>query len=413
VFIHVGVPDGVGRYAPAAFDMNFSRELVPPDGSPPGTKRLRPSSFAMDICQIKRVHGCTYDPRQDSEDSFFTDGKATYFNLYNRASLPIEDPKNSAKAGEIFLGHLRVLVAEEEYVQILLQFFAFIVQQPGIKIRWMPCIQSAQGTGKGLLGSLMGAAIGEPNVGIVEGSTLFAGPWNDWAFGRQFIIINELRLPGHSREEGMNRLKTFITDPYIAKTEKYRNTMKAPNVANAIAFVNPHNALAPEKSERRWFVLKSPLQTHEQALELEKAGHFIQLKRLADKFGGALRHFLLGVDIPADSPVHGTAPITPYLDQMRDLAKPKGLIAVEEEVEDQCLVIEEDLASRLVHFTRNGHPVSHHLYSLGFVPLDNGRKRKISDRNVTIWTHINRFDPDLDDADTMAAYELEKSGKFI
>ena len=412
-FIHMGLPEGVGAYAPAAFDMNFSREMILDPTAPPNTPKMRASTFAMDTCQIKRVHGCVYDPRQGGDDAFFEDGEATYFNLYNRASVPAEDEHNSKRAGEIFTRHLRYLIREEEYVQIMLEFFARIVQQPGQKIIWVPCIQSAQGAGKGLLGSLIGSAIGEPNVGVVEGTTIFAGPWNDWAFGKQFILINELRIAGHSREDMMNRLKSFCTDPFIPRTAKFENTGKSPNVANAIAFTNFHNALAPERTERRWFVLKSPIQTVDQVEELRRSGHFAELMRLANKFGGALRHFLLNFPIPKDSPVYGTAPETIYLNQMRDLAKPKGLIATESAVKGRPVIIQEDLEERMEAYTRNSSPVTQHLYNLGYTPWNNGQPVSLGERSVTLWTHYRMFDSELDDAVALALHEMQKNGKMF
>ena len=412
-FIHMGLPEGVGSYAPAAFDMNFSREMTPDPAAPPNTPKMRASTFAMEVCQIKRVHGCVYDPRQGGDDSFFEDGEATYFNLYNKASVPAEDEHNSKRAGQIFTRHLRYLIREEEYVQIMLEFFARIVQQPGQKIIWVPCIQSAQGAGKGLLGSLIGSAIGEPNVGVVEGTTIFAGPWNDWAFGKQFILINELRIAGHSREDMMNRLKSFCTDPFIPRTAKFENTGKSPNVANALAFTNFHNALAPERTERRWFVLKSPIQTADQVEELRKSGHFAELMRMASEFGGALRHFLMNFPIPKDSAVYGTAPATIYLDQMRDLAKPKGLIATESAVKGLPVVIQEDLEERMEVYTRNSSPVTQHLYNLGYTPWNNGLPVNMGERSVTLWTHYRLFDSELDDARALALHEMQKNGKMF
>ena len=412
-FIQIGVPDSIGSFSPDAFNMNFSREMIVDPDAPPNTARVRPSTFAMDVCQIQRVHGCTYDPRHGGDEPFFKDGDAMYYNLYSKATLPIEDPKNSAKAGALFMSHLRALVLEEEYVEILRDFCAFIVQKPGIKIRWVPVIQSAQGAGKGILGSLMGAALGEANVGVVEGSTIFAGPWNDWAFGRQFIILNEIIIAGHSRLEMMNRLKSFITDSYIPKTEKYRNTMKAPNVANAIVFTNFHHALALEKTDRRHFVLKSAIQSEAQVEALVKSGHYERLVRLAEKFGGALRHWLLNVPIPENSPVYGAAPRTIYFDQMRDLGKSKAHVAVEAAVEDRAVIALEPLEERMEPHTRNSHPVSHHLYNLGFEPWNKGEKVDVSDAKLTLWVHRERFDSELDCAVTMAEHDLKKSGELF
>jgi hypothetical protein len=98
---------------------------------------------------------------------------------------------------------------------------------------------------------------------------------------------------------------------------------------------------------------------------------------------------------------------------MRDLAKPKGLIATEAAIKGLPVVIQEDLEEKMEAYTRNSSPVTQHLYNLGYTPWNNGVSVNLGERNATLWTHYQLFDNELDDARQLAMHEMQKNGKMF
>ena len=395
-FIHSG--QGLATaLVPAAFNRSFEVHLMTPESQQVGKAPIMPSDFALNLKHLPRVDGLTYDPRHSGSDNIFIHEGLRYLNEYRPESAPLPSSAKADTVGGLLINHLRILIEEPEYADLILYFLAHIIQRPGVKIRWCPVIQSGEGAGKSILADLMGAAIGKTNVKIVSPNVMFAGPWNDWAFGCQFLVLEELRVQGKNRSDVMNRLKDFLTNNDLAKVEKYQNTRVCPNVANAIAFTNYHDAIHLDNSNRRYFVLESPLQSREQIEKLVESGHFDKLDTIIRKHGGALRHFLMNVRIPDDFPTDGPAPVTRYSKALIEASKNKLQVAIEQLIGTHPLIRPdavdyEFLAAKVEPYTRNNHPVSHYLAILGY---QNAGVHLSAGRLTPIWTHRQRFDDDL------------------
>lgn len=395
-FIHSG--QGLATaLVPAAFNRSFEVHLMTPDTQQIGRPTIAPADLALNLKHLPRVDGLTYDPRHSGSDGIFIHEGLRYLNEYRPESAPLPSATKSEQVGNILINHLRILIEEPEYADLILHFLAHIVQRPGIKIRWCPLIQAGEGAGKTILADLIGAAIGRINVKVVSPNVMLAGPWNDWAFGCQFLVLEELRVAGKNRADIMNRLKDFMTNNTLAKVEKYQNMKVCPNVANAIAFTNFKDAIHLDPSNRRYFVLESPLQTADQIKRLVDSGHFDQLDRIIQKHGGALRHFLMNVRIPDDFPTDGPAPATRYSKALIEASKNRLQVAIEQLVGNHPLVTPEAvdhdyLHDRLEQFARNNHPVSHYLAMLGY---EDAGRHTVAGRSTSVWTHRQQFDSDL------------------
>jgi hypothetical protein len=128
-------------------------------------------------------------------------------------------------------------------------------------------------------------------------------------------VIGEVRISGHNRHDVMNKLKDLITDDFVPVNRKHADTRKCKNVTNYIMFTNFPDALAVMSGSRRYFVVKSPLQTEESVLALGP-DYFKELFELLDKYAGGLRSFFENWEISESFDPNGRAPKTKYLEEM-------------------------------------------------------------------------------------------------
>jgi hypothetical protein len=396
---------------PEAFNNAYSRYLLSKDGESEDARAARPVvlpvHFALNDRQIKVCDSVIYDPRNGGEEPFFSHKGRTYLNTYLPSSVPEEDPKRSDEAGELFMTHLRALIAEEEYVQTILHFLCHVVQKPGTKIRWVPLIQSAEGAGKGTLKKMMQAVLGHPNVKEVP-SDVLADKWTDWMTGAVFTVLNEIHIPGQHRERVFNSLKTYVTDDDIAIVAKHVNTATdVPNLTNSIAFTNAYDALFMKSDNRRWMPIESPLQSKEDVTDLNESGHFERVKPLFGELGGALRHWMLRVAIPKTFAADGNAPVTKYRNSVIEESKNPLHVLVERLIRgDDPLVGPEVVhGERLRDLTasmqNNGKKATHYLREMGYTAYQEGKRFDIDGVVTDIWVHRRRYDAKLMPAEEM------------
>ncbi len=420
---------------PEAFNRTFGLQMMPATPAEDGLKNNRPAvmpaDYALNTADAKgeslipKVSGILYDPKHYGSDSYFKKNGNTYVNSYRPSTVPAEDPANAARAMEILLDHLRQIIPDEKDVQTTLCWMAFIVQNVGVKIRWQPLIQGAQGCGKTMILNALGAAIGETNVKLVNPGAI-KGDYNDWAYEAQCVGIEEIWVQGPGRAAVMNSIKDVATNDRIALNVKFRNVTTVDNHVNLIAFSNHRNALFLEESDRRWFVIMSTIQSEAQAAALAdrmhgKRRHFERFALLFTKLAGALRSALLAHKIPKSFDPNGRAPVTPYRQMMIEASKNplqkkiEGLLRDDLALTAPDIVFLPDLESRLPsELTRHNHPVDHYLSTLGFMPHAPGTEFQVNGCKGPIWTHRERHDECLGDPHTILLERLaEKPDELI
>lgn len=316
-------PSNGEKYKPDSFDLKYSRFLLPTakdliaQGVPVnqatlGRPVILPTQFVLNILQVPSFHDYAYAPQQPNEMLFIYE-KRKYVNTY-APTYPESDSERSEQAGNLFQTHLQNLIAEPAYRRILIDFMAYIVQFPGQKIRWAVVIQGAEGAGKTYLAEVMKAVLGRRHVKMVDGTLITSG-WSEWTFGYQLAVIEEVRVVGSNRHDIMNRLKPWITNDDIPINEKFRSSRDAQNITNYLLFSNHHNCLTITENDRRYFILKSPLQSKAQVLALGP-DYFKVLFDFLNQHPGAMRHFLLNWSISPEFSPHAQAPRTIYAAQM-------------------------------------------------------------------------------------------------
>lgn len=393
--------------SPEAFNRTYSEHMMGPEDAKSGRPSVLPCDFALNIkCElVKKVGGVIYDPRWQGQEPFFEKDGRTYVNAYLASSIPAMDERGSAKVGKIIRLHLKKLIREKAYREILLDWLCYVVQNPGRKIRWVPVIQSAQGAGKSIILWILGAAIGKGNVKLVNPGTM-ASNFNDWGFGAQVIGLEEIRVQGKSRSEVMNKLKDITANDYATLNAKHKDAVTVENVANFIAFTNYHDALYLEEDDRRYFVIKSAIQSKSQKQQLEGTmvgdmKYFECLSALL-KLGGAVRHYFMHRTISADFNPDGDAPDTVYRRQMIEESKNPLQLQIEDLIRGgehpliaHDVILLSDLELRTQALSRSNHSPSHFLYQLGYVPWNEGGKIALNGHKSPVWVHGDRYIPDF------------------
>lgn len=276
------------------------------------TPTVRPSDYALNHLMIPTAQDYAYDPAQPN-DRFIVIGGSRLVNTYS-ATYPLEDQRRSAEAGELLQEHLSNLIAEPENRRRITDWMAYNVQFPGRKIRWAVLLQSTEGAGKTFLAEVMKCVLGAEHVKILDGGSIKSG-WNEWSVGKQVIVLEEVKVSGTNKHEIMNSLKPLITNDDISVNERFRNNRQVQNISNYIIFSNHHDALALTPGDRRYFVLKSPLQSKQQVLALGE-DYFAKLFAFIRDYPGAMRSYLLNWEISADFRPDGHAPRTKYVQDM-------------------------------------------------------------------------------------------------
>lgn len=311
------------RYKSHAFNSSYARWLLPTEdmlrerGEVPTAALLarpvvEPSVYALNHLKIPTVYDYAYDPSQPME-MFFVDRGRKYVNTYS-PTYPEADPANAPRIAAMVERHLANLIAEEEYRQTLIDFLAYQVQFPGRKVRWAVLIQSAEGAGKTLLAKLMKAALGAEHVRVIGGEEIKRG-WNEWSFGSQLVVLEEVRVAGANRHEVMNALKPLITNDDVSINERNRNTREVRNITNYMLFSNHHNAITITPNDRRYFVVKSPLQ-HKKQVQSLGTDYFSPLYDAIREYPGAVRSWLNDWTVSPSFQPQGHAPRTTYVQDL-------------------------------------------------------------------------------------------------
>ena len=400
-FVHIrnGIENAL---TPAAFDRVYGirrleAEMSDEDGLPSnGKPKVSASDHATNIRDLPKVVGTLYAP--ESDDAVVVDPAGDKrLNTYRRHLVPQmdPDPEKVEKISRMWHKHLSILCGDGQQASLIHQYICALVQHPGKKIRWAPLIQSAQGVGKTLFGEIVGAAIGKPNVSIVEQSAIASGQWSDWARDTQFIIFEEIKVPGKMRLEVMNRLKTIITNNEVQIVAKFKDSKVHRNVANVICFTNFKDAVYLEETDRRYMIVWSPIQTKEQVVELTESGHFTKLRKLLNH-GGVLRYYLANFPIPEDFPWDGPAPATEATAQLVEESKNRLLREIEDLIDNPSeplvgtdVIDYAYLEQRTALLARDNHPARHYLLHLGYM---NGGRHDLNGHRTEVWWHPTRFD---------------------
>ncbi len=290
--------------------------------------------LALNVYKIPAVNGRMYAP---GRDSVFIYNDAHMANTYPENQVPPK-PKSIRPVDKTNIKrikkHLAHLIADEGERRMLLDWIAFVVQNPGKRVNYAPLIQGVQGDGKSFLAFLLSATMGAPNVRMGNAHIL-EGSFTGWAEGQCVMALEEIRLIGHNKYDVMNRVKPFITNKVIEIHPKGRNPYNVENTTNYLLFSNYRDAMPLSENERRFLVLFSQWQSSDQLRKFkeENPDYYIDLYGALDDSAPAIRYWLLRHELSENFNPMGDAPLTKAFYHMSKAAQPTELRSIMEMIE--------------------------------------------------------------------------------
>jgi hypothetical protein len=281
----------------AAFDLSMSK-LTPSvritkDGRDAEHKKFTASRTLVEFLNGAVMYGKMYRP-DIAEPLFEYEGKR-WVNAYLRSSIPAADRYWRDKdAWMIVRDHIHNIVPDG--AEIIINWMAHNVQRPGIKVNWVPVLIGVPGDGKTSIAEALAAAMGRTNVGNVSSDALFSG-FSSWGTGKAVQALEEIRVTGQNRHAAMDKLKVFITNPFVPIHKKGQDEFNVVNVTNFLAFTNHVDALALTDDDRRWVIWKTRFEDRSEFRREMPTSYFNRFYEAINNHPGVIRAWLLNHDI--------------------------------------------------------------------------------------------------------------------
>lgn len=284
--------------------------------------KLKPQSFSkrlstpglilpmfQDLCDndfLKRVDNFQFDP---TKEQIFEMDRIIYANTHRLPEI-FPYPGNGIKP---ILKHFKSLIPDQYERDIFLDYIAYLVQCPGMKIRWMPIIKGGKGIGKSLISDyIIMPIIGFSNFNKVS-NKLVKSDFNDWQMNKLLIVFEELDFGGTyaQRLSLTESIKAFITDRILSSNPKGTVADAMYNKANCLGFTNVDQALVITDDERRFMMIKSLL------LPKSKK-YFERLTSFCESHIPEMYYYFLERDLSDFDP--STAPATDYTTEIKKMS---------------------------------------------------------------------------------------------
>lgn len=199
--------------------------------------------------------------------------------------------KENKTGCEALLGLLKHLCgggnAPDGLYEQALEWHAYPLQHPGVKMRTALVIQGSQGTGKSLWAKAITKLYGDQ--GGIVGLADLQGKHNGWASGKRFLVVDEATSESLTYEIKC-KLKQFLTGDYVRINPQNEATFNEKNQVNMCFLSNEPMPVLLERDDRRHIVLGI---NHPQTPEFyEKVQHEINNGGL-----NALRDYLLSISL--------------------------------------------------------------------------------------------------------------------
>jgi uncharacterized Fe-S cluster protein YjdI len=156
--------------------------------------------------------------------------------------------------------HLSLLVPDDAERDHILDYLSCLVQRMDQKLKHLVLIIGQQGIGKSFLGELIRKLLGDHNVYEIppdQAGTKYRAAWGN----RQAIVLEEL-MAG-DRLQFQNEIKPWITQEEVQVEEKHIKVHSVATPRGWFAFSNCETPTIVAKDDRRFFVVRSPMQPME------------------------------------------------------------------------------------------------------------------------------------------------------
>jgi hypothetical protein len=295
-------------------------------GDPSNPKNCAWATLLRDTSRLQRVMAVTYRPGGDLFVQEALPGLVGPCINRWRDPCPVLPAAASSDDVKPWLDHVAVMIPNEREREIALDWFAWVVQNPGKKPNWCLVIGStAEGIGKDLMMQPVRVALGAANVREIGPEDLNSG-FTDYLAHARLLIIEEMQMS--ERKAMQNKLKPLIAAPPLTLrvNVKFEPQYEIPNLIALVFFTNMENALALSRHDRRYFVVWNNDQPR-------SGDYYSALVDWYDAGGAAMAARWLQVrDVTAFN-AKGTAPMTAAKNDMRKATLPEADAVIVEAME--------------------------------------------------------------------------------
>ena len=235
-----------------------------------------------------------------------------------------------------FTRHMEAMFSNEHDRNLIYMYLAHNVKFPGHKIRWSPVIQSVEGVGKGFIQEMMGHILGEMYCYSPKAQELVksGATFNAWMRGKLMIIVNEIKVD--EKRELVEILKPMITDKRVEVQSKGVDQDMEDNPANWIFFSNFKDCIPINVNGRRYAVLFSDIQSHDDLVRLGMNDEYFNSLFAWLESGGAanIAHWLMQHSVTKLT-MPQRAPLTSSRDEAIELSRSPIERVILDSIEDQ------------------------------------------------------------------------------
>ncbi len=226
------------------FDAEFSGYTfaVTADGQTPA-KRAWDAFVHSQVYHFPKVKGVFFDPRRPPREVMVRDGW-TFINSW----VPIEIPQSKGDVTP-YLQHLKRILPLGNDAEILLAYFAAVVQYPGYKFQWWPLIQGVEGNGKTILSELLEAAVGARYTHWPKAAEI-GSKFNAPFYGKILVLVEDVKI-SEARESLWETIKPMITGRKLEIESKGVDKVTREVCFNGVLNTNHKNGIRKTRNDRR------------------------------------------------------------------------------------------------------------------------------------------------------------------
>lgn len=286
-------------------------------------------TLASKIFPIPTVSGRMYWP---GNGRIFQDSSGlSYLNSWlggggveaaSEGSFEVGDDSVEGQAASVFLRHLELTVRDERERRLMLDWMAWVYNNPGSRVRWALLLWGIEGNGKSYFHRVLTRLMGRDSR-TVAASTI-EERFTDWAEGCRLIGIEEIRVSGTNKWRTLDKMKPFISNDEIQVEGKGKAAKVVPNFASYMLFTNHADAIPVGDGDRRYFVVFTRHRTKQELLDQhggeEEVGRYFQTLFDVSLAGiGGIGRVLASHQYSGEFDPHGRAPDSSGKAEMRML----------------------------------------------------------------------------------------------
>lgn len=215
-----------------------------------GKKQPKKIKFT-DIITTDTVAACRY------KGTVFYNNNPMYFNYWN--GWYAETPSDETSNLDAVLTHLRGIICNnnEDMYQYMLNWFAYLLQNPGKKVKTAICVQGHEGTGKSIFFEWFGShVIGMKHSLLNASAANLVSKFNIMFENKTYVIVNEIAEKG-SAYKYSDKFKTLITDGTQVFERKFEDSREKRDYTNLVLITNNRLPVKITMGDRRYACVKT------------------------------------------------------------------------------------------------------------------------------------------------------------